>query len=60
MPEVYCAQIENGLVTKVIVCDGQGWAQQRLGGQWVYTGTRLVGIGWLLVNGEIVPPTSET
>lgn len=42
--EVYAAQIENNLVTQVIVGTAS-WANDRLGGQWVDAPT-LVGIGW--------------
>jgi hypothetical protein len=56
MPECYCAKIEDGIVVQVIVCDSHDWAAQRLGGEWVCTETQLVGIGWVVVDGEIVPP----
>jgi hypothetical protein len=54
--ECYCAKIENGIVTQVIVCEEHSWASQHLGGEWVCTETKLVGIGWVVVDGEIVPP----
>jgi hypothetical protein len=41
---MYAAQIENGVVTQVIVGDAE-WASDRLGGTWVGT-EKLVGIGW--------------
>ena len=56
MAECYCAKIEGGAVTQVIVCCCDEWASQHLGGDWVCTGERLVGIGWLFEDGEIVPP----
>ena len=46
MSECYCAKIEGGLVTQVIVCSTPEWASQHLGGDWVCTQDRLVGIGW--------------
>lgn len=54
--EKYCAKIESDTVTNVIVCDSAAWASQNLGGEWVCTGERLVGIGWPVVDGEIVDP----
>ena len=56
MPECYCARIEDGVVTQVIVCGNAQWAIQHLGGEWVCTEDRLVGIGWVVEDGEIVPP----
>jgi hypothetical protein len=40
----------------VIVCDSHDWASQNLGGEWVCTHEQLVGIGWIVIDGEIVPP----
>lgn len=54
--ECYCAKVEGGVVTQVIVCDDPGWAAQHLGGEWLCTHERLVGIGWPVVDGEIVEP----
>jgi hypothetical protein len=54
--ECYCAKIEGGFVTQVIVCGNAEWASQHLGGEWICTHERLVGIGWPVVNGEIVEP----
>lgn len=56
MAECYCAKIEGGVVTQVIVCGNPGWAAQHLGGEWLCTDERLVGIGWSVVDGEIVEP----
>lgn len=56
MAECYCAKIEDGVVAQVIVCGNAEWAAQRLGGEWVCTDSRLVGIGWPVVDGEIVEP----
>jgi hypothetical protein len=56
MAECYCAKIEDGVVTQVIVCGNPEWAATHLGGEWVCTDGRLVGIGWVLEDGEIVPP----
>jgi len=56
MQECYCARVEDGVVAQVIVCGNPGWAAQHLGGEWVCTESRLVGIGWLVEDGEIVPP----
>jgi hypothetical protein len=58
MSECYCARIEDGVVAQVIVCGNAAWAVQHLGGEWVCTEGRLVGIGWPVVDGEIVPPTA--
>jgi hypothetical protein len=51
---MYAALIEDGTVVQVIVGDPV-WARARLGGEWVGTET-LVGIGWPVVEGQIVPP----
>jgi hypothetical protein len=59
MPECYCAKIEDGVVTQVIVCGCAQWAAQHLGGEWICTESRLVGLGWLVQDGEIVPPPPE-
>jgi hypothetical protein len=59
MAECYCARIEDGVVTQVIVCGCADWAATHLGGEWVCTHERLVGIGWVVVDGEIVAPTLE-
>jgi hypothetical protein len=59
MAECYCARIEDGVVTQVIVCGNPAWAATHLGGEWVCTHERLVGIGWPVVDGEIVEPTPE-
>jgi hypothetical protein len=59
MPECYCARIEDGVVTQVIVCGCAEWAATHLGGEWVCTDGRLVGIGWVVEDGEIVEPTPE-
>lgn len=31
------AQVENGIVTQVIVADGPDWCEKNLGGEWVQT-----------------------
>jgi hypothetical protein len=60
MAECYCAKIEDGSVTQVIVCGNPEWAATNLGGDWICTESRLVGIGWPVIDGEIVePPTDE-
>jgi hypothetical protein len=51
---MYAAKVEDGTVTQVIVGDA-GWAASRLGGVWLPSDT-LVGIGWQVVEGQIVPP----
>jgi hypothetical protein len=56
MPECYCAKIHGGVVTHVIVCGCAQWAAKHLGGEWVCTDGRLVGIGWPVVDGEIIEP----
>jgi hypothetical protein len=58
MAECYCAKIEDGVVAHVIVCGCAEWAAQHLGGEWVCTESRLVGIGWPVVDGEIVEPAA--
>jgi hypothetical protein len=50
----YAAHIEHDTITQVIVGNA-AWAVEHLGGEWVDSPTK-VGIGWLLVDGEIVPP----
>jgi hypothetical protein len=57
--ECYCAQIVGGTVTQVIVCGSPDWASLHLGGEWVCTEGQLVGIGWIVLDGEIVPPPDE-
>jgi hypothetical protein len=59
MPECYCAKIEDGVVTQVIVCGCAEWATQHLGGEWVCTDGHLIKISWPVVDGEIVEPTPE-
>lgn len=53
----YAAEIVDGHVARVIVGTAQ-WAVEHLGGQWVDP-PELVGIGWELVDGHIVPPEPE-
>jgi hypothetical protein len=53
----YAAHVTNGIVTQVIVGNAT-WANEMLDGEWLDTAT-LVGIGWLLVDGEIVPPAPD-
>jgi hypothetical protein len=50
----YAAKVEDGTVTQVIVGDAD-WAVSRLGGVWLDSEV-LVGIGWLVVDGQILPP----
>jgi hypothetical protein len=50
----YAAQVEDGTVVQVIVGTAE-WAASRLGGMWVGSDVK-VGIGWLVVDGKIVPP----
>lgn len=57
MGECYCARVEDGIVTEIIVCSNPEWAASHLGGEWLCTGDRLVGIGWPVVDGEIVAPS---
>jgi hypothetical protein len=56
MSECYCAKIEGGVVVQVLVCNSAEWCVQHLGGEWICTGQRLVGIGWAVIDGEIVEP----
>jgi hypothetical protein len=51
-------QIVEGVVARVIVCDSAEWAATTHGGEWVATDT-LPGIGWVYMDGEIVPPPDE-
>jgi hypothetical protein len=51
---MYAAKVEDGTVTQVIVGDAT-WAVSRLGGVWLPSDV-LVGIGWQVVEGQIVPP----
>lgn len=51
---MYAAKVEDGTVTQVIVGD-PAWAASRLGGEWVGSDVK-VGVGWQVVDGEIVPP----
>lgn len=37
------AQVENGIVTQVIVADGVDWCEQNLGGEWVQTSYNTFG-----------------
>jgi hypothetical protein len=53
----YAAHIEHDTITQVIVGNA-AWAVEHLGGEWVDSPTK-VGIGWLLVDGEIVPPEPD-
>ena len=50
----YAAKVEDGTVVEVIVGD-PAWASDRLGGVWVGSDAK-VGIGWTVVEGQIVPP----
>jgi hypothetical protein len=52
--KTYAAHIEHDTVTQVIVGNA-AWAVEHLGGEWVDSPVK-VGIGWLLADGEIVPP----
>lgn len=53
--EFYCAQIEDGLVVRVIVCDSAEWASATHGGEWVLT-EQLPGVGWTYADGVFAPP----
>jgi hypothetical protein len=57
--ECYCAKIEDGVVTQVIVCNDHSWASRHLGGQWVCTESVLVGVGWTYDGQEFTPPEAE-
>jgi hypothetical protein len=54
---MYAAQHDNGTVVQIIVGTAD-WAESRLGGEWIHT-EALVGIGWQVVDGVIVPPEPE-
>lgn len=49
------AKIEDGVVTQVIVGSYE-WANHRLGGEWVNTTGKSVGIGYSYLDGEFRPP----
>lgn len=53
----YAAHIIDGLVVQVIVGTAE-WATEHLGGEWVQP-SELVGIGWSVVDGQIIPPEPE-
>lgn len=55
--QTYAAKIVDGLVVQVIVGTAE-WAVDHLGGEWVQP-PELVGIGWELVDGQIVPPEPQ-
>ena len=57
--ELYCAKVEGGVVAQVIACNNPDWAAQHLGGEWICTREQLVGIGWPVIDGEIVTPKPE-
>lgn len=59
MSECYCAQIVDGVVTNVIVCDDSEWAAQHLGGEWMCAHEQLVSIGWVYRDGKFLPPEGE-
>ena len=50
----YAAKVEDGTVTQVIRGDA-AWAASRLGGVWLPSDVK-VGVGWTVVDGQIVPP----
>jgi hypothetical protein len=54
---MYAAKIQIDTITQVIVGNAT-WAVEHLSGEWVDSPTK-VGIGWLLVDGEIVPPEPD-
>ena len=56
MAECYCARMDGDTVTQVIVCESASWANSKLGGEWISTGTTLVGIEWVLCDGKIISP----
>jgi hypothetical protein len=57
--ECYCAKIENGIVSQVIVCSSHEWAAQHLGGHWVCAEGSLVGVGWIYDGQLFTPPEPE-
>jgi len=59
MGEQYCARIVSLAVAQVIVCASAEWADSHLGAEWMLTGSRLVGIGWPVIDGEIVEPVID-
>jgi hypothetical protein len=50
----YAVRVVDGTVSEIIVGDAE-WATSRLGGVWLDSEV-LVGIGWLVVDGQILPP----
>lgn len=57
----YCALVDNGVVTEIIVAD-YAWTTANLQGDWHDLGGEplTVAIGWLYKNGKfIAPPTPK-
>jgi hypothetical protein len=54
--ESYCAQIESGVVVRVIVATDHDWASRQFGGQWVRADHVLVGSGWSYDGERFTPP----
>jgi len=54
---MYAAKVEDGTVVQVIVGDPE-WAASRLGGVWLPSDVK-VGVGWTVVDGQIIPPAPE-
>ena len=51
---MYAAKVEQDTVVQVIVGD-PAWAVSRLGGVWLPSDVK-VGVGWQVIDGQIVPP----
>lgn len=51
---MYAVSVVRNVVAQVIVGNAS-WAVENLGGEWVDSESK-VGVGWLLVDGKIVPP----
>lgn len=54
---MYAVKVEQDTVTQVIVGD-PAWAASRLDGVWLPSDVK-VGVGWMVVDGQIVPPAPE-
>ncbi len=54
-----CAKVENGIVTRVIVCSDVNWASKKIGGNWqpVYD-DQSCGIGHTFDGENYTPPFS--
>lgn len=52
------AQIVDGIVTQVVVCDSLEWLVNTLGGLWILDSVEIAGIGMLYLNGQFISQES--